>query len=79
MLSYYYSECNQPLGMENGLIKDDQIWASSYLGPNHKPFHARLNREIIAGISAHGWTVAGKHKFVCLGASVSHHIGSRRG
>lgn len=34
--------CAQPLGMENGQIKDDQITASTYF-PNYEPSEGRLN------------------------------------
>lgn len=35
-------ECDKALGMENGLIADGQITASSYLSGSHEPFLARL-------------------------------------
>ena len=34
-------ECDKALGMENGLIADGQITASSYLSGSHEPFLAR--------------------------------------
>lgn len=34
--------CGQPLGMENGQIKDDQITASTYF-KNYEPYEGRLN------------------------------------
>lgn len=36
-------ECDKALGMENGLIADGQITASSYLSGRHEPFLARLH------------------------------------
>ena len=36
-------ECDKALGMENGLIADGQITASSYLSGSHEPFLARLH------------------------------------
>lgn len=35
-------ECDKALGMENDLIADGQITASSYLTGSHEPFFARL-------------------------------------
>ena len=35
-------ECDKALGMENGLIADGQITASSHLNGSHEPFLARL-------------------------------------
>ena len=34
-----------PLGMEDGLIEDTQISASSYLKNSSVPWNARLNKE----------------------------------
>lgn len=37
-----HQDCAQPLGMENGKIKDDQITASTYF-KNYEPYEGRLN------------------------------------
>lgn len=37
-----HRDCSQPLGMENGQIKDDQVTASTYF-PHHEPHEGRLN------------------------------------
>ena len=47
-------DCIAPVGMESGLISDDQISASSQLDDNHAPQRARLNTKI-SGIRQGGW------------------------
>ena len=47
-------DCITPVGMESGLISDDQISASSQLDDNHAPQRARLNTKI-SGIRQGGW------------------------
>ena len=37
------TECSQPLGMQNRVIPDSKITASSQWDPNHGPSNARLN------------------------------------
>ena len=37
-------DCNYELGMQNGMIEDDSITASSSLNPDSAPFYARLDR-----------------------------------
>ena len=37
-----FSECNKPVGMENGVIPDERITASSVKDNEHKPSFARL-------------------------------------
>ncbi|XP_066300459.1 amiloride-sensitive sodium channel subunit gamma-like [Branchiostoma lanceolatum] len=39
----HFIGCNNPLGMESGVILRDQINASSFLDQKHTPNHARLN------------------------------------
>ena len=47
-------DCIAPVGMESGLISDDQISASSQLDDNHAPKRARLNTKM-SGIKQGGW------------------------
>ena len=47
-------DCIVPVGMESGLISDDQISASSQLDDNHAPKRARLNTKM-SGIKQGGW------------------------
>ena len=35
--------CKQPLGVENGIVEDAMITASSWYSWNYEPFHARLH------------------------------------
>lgn len=46
--SYYFTgapltQCDQPLGVENGDIADKQITASSYYSDQYAPHQGRLN------------------------------------
>ena len=38
-------ECHFPLGLENGMLTDGQISASSYLDDQHLPYFARLRND----------------------------------
>ncbi|XP_066300010.1 uncharacterized protein [Branchiostoma lanceolatum] len=49
----HFIGCNNPLGMESGVILRDQINASSFLDQKHTPNHARLN-------SGSSWKMEGK-------------------
>ena len=46
-----FSDCKQPLGMENGLVKDDMITASSSYFGTYQSYHARLHSTVDEG----GW------------------------
>lgn len=39
------SECMEPMGLENGLLSDSHITASSYKSENNDPTKVRLNSD----------------------------------
>ena len=51
-------ECQEALGMENGVITDEQITSSSYIAM-FRASQARLYRERIDGNPGGGWLAAG--------------------
>ena len=48
-----FVECNQPLGMESGKIRDESISATDYHAASSSPQHARLNSKSGAGAWCH--------------------------
>ncbi|EDO27848.1 predicted protein, partial [Nematostella vectensis] len=52
----FYIDCAFALGMENKRILNSQITASSFFGPNHTPWQARLNNQMINGGSTGSWS-----------------------
>ena len=50
------SDCQESLGVSNGLIKDSQFTASSSYDEHHQPYHARLNKTVKG--SRGGWCSA---------------------
>ncbi len=55
----YFLVCGAPrtLGMESGLISDNQITASSYFSSSYRPEFARLD-VMPEGKKIHGWAPA---------------------
>lgn len=51
-----FSDCQESLGVSNGLIKDSQFTASSSYDEHHQPYHARLNKTVKG--SRGGWCSA---------------------
>ena len=49
----FFVECNQPLGMESGKIKDESISATDSHAASSSPHHARLNSKSGAGAWCH--------------------------
>lgn len=50
------AECQEPLGISDGRIKDTQLFASSSADETQQPFHARINKTLKG--SRGGWCSA---------------------
>ena len=41
----FLEKCHLPLGLENGILKDNQITASTYFDEEHQPYYSRLRND----------------------------------